>query len=426
MTENNLDSEKHKNTRRVFRDYLVLLVSNRLTLDMYKNLLVPMEFGQIECTHDDTKAVGLIKKIKPNLVVASLSLSIFTGAQILSAVRQQEEINDIPFLIIGVKEDLKPGGMAEQINKTPMARFLTMPTDEKNVSAAILELMDQVIDQDQEEAYRLIDQAEAQVKAGDLIEASETYTRALELYDQHQGAWLKLGSVLTEMEAFDEAEDSYLKALGLNKFSMMAYFGLADLYERRGDFEQTISVLRQALGIAKSMKYSEKSQSKINFFIGEFELRLKRLTGAEESFENAIELNPDDAELRTDIGDAYAEKGYWAESEKHYQSAIEIDPNQAHVFNRLGIAYRRQAKYEKALHLYDNARLYHPDDEHLLFNMARAHWEAEQSIDAEAMLEEALTMAPNFKVAKTMISRLRAAPVNELDKVKFPEEPEDP
>ena len=80
----------------------------------------------------------------------------------------------------------------------------------------------------------------------------------------------------------------------------------------RGDYDHTISVLTQALALAQMLKASEKSISRINFFIGEFELRLKRLRKAAASFDTAIDLNPDDAVLRSDIGDSYMEKGLFA------------------------------------------------------------------------------------------------------------------
>ena len=154
-------------------------------------------------------------------------------------------------------------------------------------------------------------------------------------------------------------------------------------------------------------------------------MRLKRLTGAEESFDKAVSEDPEDAGLQTDIGDAYAEKGYYSESEKFYQAALEIDPNLAHVYNRLGIAYRKQNKYDKALLLYNRAQQYHPEDEHLMFNMARAHYEAEHQTDAIQKLEEALTISPNFKAAKNLITQLRTV-MSDIERLECtPEAPND-
>ncbi|MEW5725434.1 MAG: tetratricopeptide repeat protein, partial [Thermodesulfobacteriota bacterium] len=385
----------------------VLLAAPKLTQSIYRDMLSPLGFGGIETTHDDQRAISLMKKIKPRLVVATMSLSVFTGPQLLTAAREEPATRDIPFLIIGVKEDLKPGGLAEQVNSVPLARFAGLPLSQEQFCEVVLKFMDPLLDPKQEEAYRLFDQADESSKAGDPVRAAETYRQGLDLYDRNLDAWLNYGALLADLGRSEEAETAYFKALDLNNYSLMAYLGLAEIYEGRQDYEQTIGILRQALGLAHIVKLSSHSVSRINFFIGEFELRLKRLTGAEDSFGQAIAEAPDDAGLRTDIGDAYAEKGYYTESEKHYQAALEIDPSLAHVYNRLGIAYRRQQKYDKALNLYDKALIYHPEDEHLLFNIARAHFEAEHEEEAMDKLETALTISPNFKEAKFLISQLR-------------------
>jgi tetratricopeptide (TPR) repeat protein len=409
--------------RKVFRDYSVLLVSSRLTMGIYEDMLRPCGFKIIETFHDDQKALGMIKRNKYNLVVTSRSLVVFSGAQLLSAVRDDKATENCPFIIIGEREDLKPGGLADQVHKVKLARFVALPMNAHDFEQIVEELLDPLIDPNREKAYGLMDEAAEKSAGGALVEAADLYTQALEMYKNHEGAWLQLGAVQGQLGKFEEAEAAYFQALRLNNYSLLAYFGLAELYEQRQDFEQTIGILRQALGVAQLMKVSSKSVSRINYFIGEFELRLKRLTGAEQSFNKAIEIAPDDAELRSDIGDAYAEKAYWAESEAHYRAAMEIDPNLAHVFNKLGIAYRRQGKYEKALKLYDNARLHRPEDEHLLFNIARAHFEAEHRDDAEKILEEALLISPEFKEANSFISKLRSLTMPELHTAPIKNDP---
>ena len=409
--------------RKVFRDYSVLLVSSRLTMGIYEDMIRPLGFKTIETIHDDQKALGMIKRNKYNLVVTARSLVVFSGAQLLSAVRDDKASANCPFVIIGEKEDLKPGGLGDQVHKVNLARFAALPMSPHDFEQLVEELLDPLIDPDQEEAYGLVDEAVEKSAAGELAEAAELYARALALHKKHEGAWLQLGAVQGRLGQLEESEASYFQALRLNNYSLLAYFGLAELYERQQDFEQTIGILRQALGVAQLMKVSSKSVSRINYFIGEFELRLKRLTGAEKSFDKAIEIAPDDAELRSDIGDSYADKGYWAESEAHYRAAMEIDPNLAHVFNKLGIAYRRQGKYEKALKLYDNARLHHPEDEHLLFNIARAHFEAERSHEAQMVLEEALLISPGFKEAGSFISKLRSMTIQDLNQSKSKDVP---
>lgn len=401
--------------RRVFRDYVVLLAAPKLTQHIYQEMLALLKFGRVETTHDDKHALSLIRKLRPHLVVSTMSLGVFTGPQLLSAIRNDPVTHEVPFVIIGVKEDAKPGGLAEQIDGMHLAKFIGLPITEDQMAQMVLDLIDPLIDPNQEKAYGLMDEADAKANMGQNNEAIELYQQAVRLYDKHHGMLNKLGMLLTEQGRLESAEEMFFKALAINNYSFMAFIGLADLYERRQDFDQTIGVLRQALGLAKMLKVSDRSVSRLKFFIGEFELRLKRLTEAEAAFQDAVAMSPRDAELRLDIGDAYMEKGYYQESEQHYEAALNIDPNLAHVFNRLGIAYRRQGKYDKALDLYDRAQIHHPKDEHLMFNIARAHFESEAGDRALDTLEQALRISPKFKEAKSLMAKVRALGLSQVD-----------
>ena len=387
----------------VFRDYVVLLASSKATVGIYRDMLKPLGVYKVVGVHKGQKVLSAARKIAPNLVVASTDMEVFSGPQVLSAVRQEKDLCDLPFLIVGAKEDTKPGGLADNVKKHHHTAFVGLPCSRNDFCQAAVDLMTPLINPDHEKALALMDQAAESVKQNDLQRAAEIYFQAKMLNPGHMGAVLSLAAVFTDLGNYDGAEEAYLEALALDTYSMVAYFGLAELYELRNDYEHTISVLTQALGLAKMLKASNKSISRINFFIGEFELRLERLRKAAKSFDTAVEQNPDDAVLRSDIGDSYLEKGYLEECEEHYQASLNIDPNQAHIFNRLGIAYRKQKKYTKALQLYDTARTYHPDDEHLLFNAARAHLEANRNLEASALLEEALDQAPKFMAARRLL-----------------------
>ncbi len=395
--------------RRVFRDFTALLVANHLSLSQYREMLEPLGFAQIEATDKDKQALGQIKEKKPTLVIATKTLSVFTGPQLLAASRKDEATRSIPFLIIGDKADMKPGGLADKVNTQERAKMIGAPIKQEQFSQAVDELLDPLIDPQLEDAYRLLEEAEEKTKQKNLAEAADLYSQSLALSDQNQGAWLELGNILTKLDRSDEAEDAFLKCLEINNYSIKAFFGLAELYEHRQDIEQAVSILQQALAIAEIIKSSDKSMSRISFYVGEFELRLKRLTDAKKSFDRAVEMNPDDAELQRDIGDAYAEKGYFAESEQYYQAALKIAPGMAHVFNKLGIAYRRQRKYEKALELYESARQHHPKDENLLFNIARTLYESGQHTRAVETINQALEISPNFKVAKLLLAKINAS-----------------
>ncbi|MBW1713792.1 MAG: tetratricopeptide repeat protein, partial [Deltaproteobacteria bacterium] len=326
------------------------------------------------------------------------------GIQLLIAARKDEATKDIPFIIAGDKEDFRAGGLAQKVEAQGQALLVTAPLSQKQVTEAVLELLSPTVDRVREEAYAQKDAALEKAANNELEAAVELYQDSLQLYPGDLDCWLGLARAKLKLDRPDEAEKTFFKALEVDGSSMKAFLGLAEIYEQRKDYDQTGDILRQALSVARSMEASGQKKAKIHVYIGEFELRLARLEKAEEAFNQAIEEDPDNSELRSAIGDSYAKRGYYAESEKYYLSALEIDQDMAHVFNRLGIAYRRQGKYDRALELYEQARERHPEDEHLLFNMARTHFETNNRDEAVALIQEALELAPDFKEAKQLLS----------------------
>jgi tetratricopeptide (TPR) repeat protein len=393
-------------SRRVFRDFTVVVVAAGLTLNRLKELLEPMGFGKIRLTDQDTQAPFLIRQVQPQLVVSARNLTVFSGVQLLVAARQEESTKEVPFLVIGDKDDFRPGGLAAKVKVEDLAVMVAAPLTQENLSQAIVELLDPLVDRKREEAYGHKDQAEAKAKAEDWAGAAEFFQASLNKYDGDVDCWLGLAQAQAKLGRFDDAERSYFKALEIDSSSLKAFMGLAEVYEARQEDQLAVDVLRQAMAIARSMEATGQGRSRLSFYIGEFELRLARLVEADEAFGEAIQADPDNPELSTAIGDAYASHGYYAESEKHYQAALSMTQDMAHVFNRLGIAYRRQKKYDKALDLYQRARIRHPEDENLLFNMARTHYETDNLEAAATLLRQALDLAPGFEEAKKFLAWL--------------------
>ena len=388
---------------RVYRDFKALVVAPSFYLTKIQDQLEEIGFGRVQVTEDDKQAPKIIKGTVPDLVVASKSLKVFSGLQLLAASRSEETTSLVPFIILGVKDDLKDSSLLKRLHAQDPAELLIEPIITKQMAEAVDKLLASTIDQDKEAAYEFTDRAEELVNAGEFEQAAQAYQQAVEIYDNLPSAWLELAKCRARIGQVAQAEASYYKTLEIDNFAIQAYFGLAELYEGSEQNEKAVDILHEALDLANMMKASGRGRARINYYIGEFQLRLKRLTEADEAFAEAIENDPDNAELRTQIGDSYAEHGHWEKSEEHYQAALDMDPDLAHVFNRLAMAYRRQGKFGEAMDLYRKAQLRHPEDENLLFNMARTCYEAGQPDEAKELLAEALEIHPEFTMARRFL-----------------------
>ncbi|MDR2050568.1 MAG: tetratricopeptide repeat protein [Deltaproteobacteria bacterium] len=68
-----------------------------------------------------------------------------------------------------------------------------------------------------------------------------------------------------------------------------------------------------------------------------------------------------------------------------------------HMFSDFGTALRRRRLYSLAGRFHDKAKELAPDDEHILFNIARAMYEAGKINQAREYLREAVSMAGDFR-----------------------------
>lgn len=395
--------------RKVFRDYLVLLIAPQANLGEYRERLEPLGFGRIQTTDDDRTALSLIKEIKPNLVVAARSLPVFSGPQLLAMTRKEYDFEEVPFVIIGLKEDCKEGGLACQVEADRQTKIIGLPVTPEEFAQAILDLLDPLIDPNKEQAYELIEEADRASRMGDNTVAAVKYAEAVAKYGRHGGAWLKLADILAELGRGDEAEKAYHKAVQHDQYNLACYQQLAMFYEFRNDFNKSMSVMQQALGVAIVTKSPKEIKAQIMVNIGRLDLSLKKMREAGASFDRAAETNPNDAKLRAEIGDAYVAHGHYAEAEAHYLAALALDPKLAHVFNKIGIVFRKQGLYDRAVDFYRNALRHQAEDEHLLFNMARAYYDAGDPARAEATLIEALNLAPDMAVAHALLKKIRGS-----------------
>lgn len=79
---------------------------------------------------------------------------------------------------------------------------------------------------------------------------------------------------------------------------------------------------------------------------------------------------------------------------------------QKYMFTEFGLALRRKQRYKLALSSHLRALGLAPNDEHILFNVARAEYELGNLDNARQYLEKALSVAPDFVIAKNFQSFL--------------------
>lgn len=96
-----------------------------------------------------------------------------------------------------------------------------------------------------------------------------------------------------------------------------------------------------------------------------------------------------------------------SQAQEIIQNDEEIKNGIVHYYNMLGIRNREAKNYEEAIKNYSKALLISPEDENLFYNTARAYFEHSKLNKAEAFLENALKLNPEFKEAKEFFEYLQ-------------------
>jgi tetratricopeptide (TPR) repeat protein len=238
-------------------------------------------------------------------------------------------------------------------------------------------------------------------------EAHRWYEKAIDRQPQCPGAYVDRGNAYIEQGNWDAAQQSFEHAIQIADEAVDGYLGMAWLAERQERWEDALSWYRQVL--------RRRPQWEVNMCpkIAELHLRLGQRDQAEASLLQALELEPDNSSLQTQlanladdnyetqkdpaaaqrvydellqvVGDKYRPtyhqqigrmhywRGEYQEAIDAYKKAIEAAPNGAVYYSDLGDAYLKLQAWEEARAAYQQASRLAPDDPQYLRAKGRAY-----------------------------------------------------
>ena len=135
-----------------------------------------------------------------------------------------------------------------------------------------------------------------------------------------------------------EALGKQWKADPSNTAAAIAYSNSLD---QLGQKQAQVEVLRTA---ASQTRGDAGAQSKL----GKAQLSAGDVVGASETLQRGVELNPQDAQLRSILGATLDQQTKHGEAREHHQAALAIAPNDMSVMNNLAMSYALQGKLTDA------------------------------------------------------------------------------
>ncbi|MGA1427498.1 MAG: tetratricopeptide repeat protein [Methylophilaceae bacterium] len=180
--------------------------------------------------------------------------------------------------------------------------------------------------------------------------ALDCYDRAIKVRPDFVEVFFNKGILFQQLGNFEEAIVNYQKAIQLQPGFYEALNNMGSVYQQQGRLDEAIDIYRQSLMITKA--------SRTHFNLAGALRNLGQLKLAIQEYENAINLEQDNAEFFTDIGDALWHDGNINEGRKFLLKAIEVDPNHPKANYQLAIFYYDNQLFELAIPHFEKANLY--------------------------------------------------------------------
>ncbi|MFM6454654.1 MAG: glycoside hydrolase family 99-like domain-containing protein [Planktothrix sp.] len=166
-------------------------------------------------------------------------------------------------------------------------------------------------------------------------EVAEAYRKAIELKGDFALSHHNLGDVLVRKEAWEGAIAAYQKAIELDPNFVWSHYNLAASFEQLGQWDEAVEAYRQALKIQPDLPNLEEKlnqalhqevKGKLEQALSYYRQTIENDPTDIESYQKALEIKPDDAELYLGLGNAWIAKGEVEKAIPAYQSAIRINP----------------------------------------------------------------------------------------------------
>lgn len=154
---------------------------------------------------------------------------------------------------------------------------------------------------------------------GKLDEAAAGFRRVIELSPRPAGTYRDLGDVLLQQNKLDEATAAYEAALNLNPEMTQVRVNLARIDMARGDTDSAIARLRRALEI-------NSGEAAGWLLLGDTLAQARKFAEAAESYEEALRLDPDNAETHARLGFVFVVLKRPADALSHWETALRINP----------------------------------------------------------------------------------------------------
>lgn len=206
----------------------------------------------------------------------------------------------------------------------------------------------------------------------------------------------------------------YLKTLNeLSPMNIKRLYEIGKIFARKGDIASAEQYFEDALrlGVKDSVSFVDSISKSIADTLADVspELSMKYVKKFVEFKQK--DLSPSDMRLFNHLGIALRKQGRWQAAIENYNMALEIDPFDPGIHYNKGMANFDGKQFHEAVLCFDRALELNPelaeDSRQVANNIGRTYYELNEYAKALSFFKLSLQMAPDDKIARTMVARIR-------------------
>ena len=257
--------------------------------------------------------------------------------------------------------------------------------------------------------------------------AINSFQKALKIQPKYVDAYNNLGILFKDQRDLESATECYRNALEIKPDHAEAHYNLGAVSEIQNDLEGAIRSYQKALEIKPDLVYVYKHLGLVLQKVGKFkeaaqiykrsialnsgdflaynslgvtENILGKLREAESSFRQAILINSDYAEARYNLALTLQNIGEYDEAEVVYKRVIASNPDHAEAHNNLGVVQEHTGKPEKSMASYKQAIALKPDYADAYNNLEVIRQERNEVENSEKAYNKAILLNNSFQSAR--------------------------
>jgi len=255
------------------------------------------------------------------------------------------------------------------------------------------------------QSFRLQAEGMKLYRDGKYPEAIEVLQRVTNIHLNSFMAWYYLGAALSAERRYADAIEPLKIALDLQPDHMQAHMALGDALLKLGEVDECRAAYLRALDLQPNFAPAHDG-------LGRLQESMGHDPEAEAEYRKALELNVAFADAYTHLGELFLRQNRLNEATDLFGKAIAMKPDFSEAYVRLGVALSRLGRFDDAIAAARKSASLAPRDPEPILALAKIDLEMQSFKRANAGVDDAMRIDPEFVYAHVMRADLARAEGN--------------